>query len=380
MTSAIQIQKVISKHDLNTFVKFPWRVYKGDPNWVPPLIAERLDYLNAEKNPFYQQAEVALFLARRGRETVGTIAPFINESANEYSNEKVGGFGFFEVIEDYAVAERLLDTACDWVKARGMTTLRGPTNFSNNEAPGVLIEGADCPPVMLAAHTPAYYKTFLERYGMEKFIDNYAWRAFRSQIGTELENLPPELFRVADAARRRSSVTIRKARFENWEEEMTKAHYLFNITLTHLSDYVPISEEQFRRMADQLRPFLDPDLVLFAETDGRPIGFCVAIPDINRVLVHLNGRLFPLGWLKLLWYKRRIDVVSFKLMGVLEEYRRRGIDALLYLETIKAVFAKGYEWLDGSLTSEENLAVNYLAERLGAEQYKHYRIYQMQVS
>jgi GNAT superfamily N-acetyltransferase len=380
MTSPIQIQKVISKHDLRTFVKFPWCIYKGDPNWVPPLISERLDYLNPEKNPFYRQAEVALFLARRDRETVGTIAPFINESANEYSNEKVGGFGFFEVIEDYVVAERLLETACDWVKARGMAILRGPTNFSNNEAPGVLIEGADCPPVMLAAHTPTYYRTFLERYGMEKFIDNYAWRAFRSQIGTELENLPPELFRVADAARRRSNVTIRKARFENWEEEMTKAHYLFNITLTHLSDYVPISEEPFRRMADQLRPFLDRDLVLFAETDGRPIGFCVAIPDINRVLIHLNGRLFPLGWLKLLWYTRRIDVVSFKLMGVLEEYRRRGIDALLYLETIKALFAKGYEWLDGSLTSEENLAVNYLAERLGAEQYKHYRIYQMQVS
>jgi GNAT superfamily N-acetyltransferase len=379
MTSPIQIQKVISKHDLRTFVKFPWRIYRGDPNWVPPLISERLDYLNPEKNPFYQQAEVALFLARRGRETLGTIAPFINESANEYSKEKAGGFGFFEVVEDYVVAERLLDTARDWVKARGMAILRGPTNFSNNEAPGVLIEGADCPPVMLAAHTPTYYKTFLERYGMQKFIDNYAWRAFRSQIGTELENLPPELFRVADAARRRSSVTIRKARFENWEEEMTKAHYLFNITLTHLRDYVPISEEQFRRMADQLRPFLDPDLVLFAETDGRPIGFCVAMPDINRVLIHLNGRLFPLGWLKLLWYTRRIDVVSFKLMGVLEEYRRRGIDALLYLETIKAVFAKGYEWLDGSLTSEENLAVNYLAQRLGAEQYKHYRIYQMQV-
>ncbi len=379
MTSPIQIQKVISKHDLHTFVKFPWRVYKGDPNWVPPLISERLDYLNPEKNPFYQQAEVALFLVRRGRETLGTIAPFINQSANEYSNEKVGGFGFFEVIEDYVVAERLLDTACDWVKARGMSILRGPTNFSNNEAPGVLIEGVNCPPVMLAAHTPAYYKTFLERYGMEKFIDNYAWRAFRSQIGSELENLPPELFRVADAARRRSNVTIRKVRFENWEEEMASAHYLFNITLTHLSDYVPISEEQFRRLADQLRPFLDPDLALFAESDGRPIGFCVAIPDINRVLIHLNGRLFPLGWLKLLWYKRRIDVVSFKLMGVLEEYRRRGIDALLYLETIKAVFARGYEWLDGSLTSEENLAVNYLAERLGAEQYKHYRIYQMQV-
>jgi GNAT superfamily N-acetyltransferase len=243
----------------------------------------------------------------------------------------------------------------------------------------VLVEGTDCPPVMLAAHTPPYYKTFLERYGMEKFIDNYAWRAFRSQIGAELENLPPELFRVADAARRRSNVTIRKARLENWEEEMARAHYLFNITLTHLRDYVPVSEEQFRRLADQMRPFLDPDLVLFTEVDGQPIGFCVAIPDINRVLIHLNGRLFPLGWLKLLWYSRRIDVVSFKLMGILEEYRRRGIDALLYLETLKAVFARGYEWLDGSLTSEENLAVNYLAQRLGAEQYKHYRIYQIPV-
>jgi GNAT superfamily N-acetyltransferase len=379
MTSPIQIQEVITQRDLRTFVRFPWRVYKGDPNWVPPLISERLDYLNPEKNPFYQQAKVALFLARRGRETVGTIAPFINESANDYFKEKVGGFGFFEVIKDYAVAEHLLDTARGWVKARGMTALRGPTSFTNNDTPGVLVEGADCPPVMLAAHTPPYYKTFLERYGMEKFIDNYAWRAFRSQIGAELENLPPELFRVADAARRRSNVTIRKARLENWEEEMARAHYLFNITLTHLRDYVPVSEEQFRRLADQMRPFLDPDLVLFAEVDGQSIGFCVAIPDINRVLIHLNGRLFPLGWLKLLWYSRRIDVVSFKLMGILEEYRRRGIDALLYLETLKAVFAKGYEWLDGSLTSEENLAVNYLAKRLGAEQYKHYRIYQIPV-
>ena len=379
MASSIRIQEVTTRRDLLAFVKFPWRVYKGDPNWVPPLISERLDYLNPEKNPFYQHAEVALFLARRGREIVGTIAPFINDLAIRHFNEEVGGFGFFEVIQDYAVAERLLDTARQWVKARGMTILRGPTNFTHNDTPGVLVEGADCPPVMLAAHTPPYYKTFLERYGMEKFVDDYAWRAFRSQIGAELENIPPELLRVADAARRRSGVTIRKIRMENWEEEVDTAHYLFDATLTHLRDHVPMSRAQFRRLADGIHPFLDPDLVLFAEVDGQPIGFCVSVPDFNRVLIHLNGRLFPLGWFKLWWYQRRIDVITFKLMGILEEYRRQGIDALLYLETLKVMFAKGYNWLDGSLTSEENLAVNYLAGRLGAERYKHYRIYQIPV-
>jgi GNAT superfamily N-acetyltransferase len=378
MNSSISIQEVASRRDLRAFVKFPWQVYRGDPTWVPPLISERLDYLNPEKNPFYQHAEAALFLARRGRQVVGTIAPFVNHRAVEYLGEKVGGFGFFEVIEDYAVAERLLDTARDWVKARGMTILRGPTNFGTSDTPGVLIEGADCPPVVLEAHTPPYYKTFLERYGMVKYNDVFAWRAFRSQIGVELENVPAELLRVAEAARHRAGVTIRKARLENWDEEVTIAHCLFNTTLQHLADHIPMSEAEFRRFANQMRPLLDPDLVLFAEVDGKPVGFCGAIPDINRALIHLNGRLFPFGWLKLWWYMRRIDVVSFKLMGVLEEYRRRGIDALLYLELIKAVFARGYQWMDGSLTSEFNLMVNFLASRLGAERYKHYRIYQIE--
>lgn len=154
MDSSISIQEVTSQRDLRAFVKFPWRVYKGDPNWVPPLISERLDYLNPNKNPFFQHAEATLFLARRGRQVVGTIAPFINHQVIEHTGEKAGGFGFFEVIEDYAVAERLLDTARDWVKARGMAILRGPTNFGPSDTPSVLIKGADCPPVVLEAHTP----------------------------------------------------------------------------------------------------------------------------------------------------------------------------------------------------------------------------------
>jgi GNAT superfamily N-acetyltransferase len=375
--SSIRVRPLATRRDLRAFVKFPWQVYKGDPNWVPPLISERLEYLNPATGLFYRHADVALFIGRRGRDTVGTIAAFVDHRRIEHLGRAEGGFGFFEVIEDYAIAERLLDAACEWLRARDMSIVRGPTSFTANDCPGVLIEGADCPPVMLEAHTPPYYKDFLERYGMEKENDLFAWRAFRAQIGEELKNIPPQLARVADVARKVANVTIRKIRMDKWDEEISTTHYLFDATLRHLPDYIPMTEAEFRRFAGQMRPFLDPDLALVAEFDGRPVGFCVAIPDVNRALIYLNGRLFPLGWLKLAHYMRQVDVVSFKLMGVLEEYRRRGIDALLYLEAVRAVFDKGYEWLDGSLTSEYNPMVNLIAHRLRAERYKRYRLYRM---
>ncbi|MDH7485185.1 MAG: hypothetical protein QHJ81_02795 [Anaerolineae bacterium] len=379
MSSSVQIQKVANRRDLRAFVMFPWRVYKGDPNWVPPLISQQINYLTPEKNPFFKHAEAALFLARRGRDIVGTIAPFVNYEDLKHEEKKVGGFGFFEALNDYEAVEALLDTACDWVKAKGMELIRGPYSFTRNDRPGVLIEGRDCPPVVLAGHTPPYYKELLEKYGMEKYGDSYAWRAVRAQIGEELQNVPQEILRVAEAARRTNDVTIRKVRMDHWDEEVAIACYLYNYTLSHYRDFIPMSEERFRRFAEEFRPLLDPDLALIAKIKGQPIGFAVALPDPNRILIHLNGRLFPFGWLKMWWYARRIDVVTYKLMGVLPEYRRRGIDALLYLDMLRAVFDKGYQWLDGSLTGEENLLVNLLAGRLGAERYKHYRVYQKAV-
>jgi GNAT superfamily N-acetyltransferase len=138
-----------------------------------------------------------------------------------------------------------------------------------------------------------------------------------------------------------------------------------------------MAKSDFNRLAGKMKMFIDPDLALFAEANGKPIGFCVAIPDVNQVLIHLNGRLFPINWLRVNGLIKKIDVASFKLMGLLEEYRHRGIDAILYLEVVKAIFRKGYSWLDGSVTSEYNPAVNLLANRLGAERYKHYRIYKI---
>jgi GNAT superfamily N-acetyltransferase len=362
---SIHIQPVKSARDLRAFVKLPWAVYEGDPNWVPPLIGERLEYLDPSKGPFYGHADVALFLARRNGAVVGTIAAFVDHHRNRHLDRSEGGFGFFETLEDYAIAEHLLDTACEWLRARGMSQVRG------------LIEGGDCAPAMLEAHTPPYYQDFLERYGMEKDNDLFAWRVFRAQFEGELKGSLEEIARVADAALDRANATIRKARLENWDEEISIAHHLFNTTLRHLPDHVPMTEAEFSRTASQIRVLLDPDLALFAEVDGKPVAFGIALPDINRVLIHLNGRLFPLGWLKFRRYVREIDGVTFKLMGVLEEYRRRGIDAMLYLAVIRAFCEKEYKWLDGSVTSELNPMINLIAGRLGAERYKHYRLYRM---
>jgi len=374
MAGDVELQEVRTAKDLELFIRFPWQIYRGDRNWVPPFLSERRDYLTPAKNPALRDVDVALFLARRERRVVGTIGVLAPRS----TGSAPGVFGFFESIDDDAVAATLLDGARAWLRAHGATLMRGPLNFTDMECPGVLVEGADCPPVMLTAHTPLYYAGLLERYGMETDDDLYAWRAFRSQIGENLEVVPRDVLRAAEVARSHGAA-VRKVRLDRWDEEVALACFLFNETLKHLPQYVPVPEAEFRRFADPMRRILDPDLALFAEFEGRTIGFCVSLPDINRALIHLNGRLFPLGWLRLMWYVRRIDVLTFKLMGVLREFRFRGIDALLFVESLRAMMAKGYQWLDGSVTSERNPMVNLVAERLGAERYKHYRLYRMPV-
>jgi len=377
MSGEISIKQVGGRRELLTFVRFPWNIYRGDRNWVPPLISGQLDRLNPQRNPFFASGTAELYLAYRGRKPVGTIAAFVDRRSNQHLGEKMGGFGFFETTEDYAVTERLLDTACRTVRSWGMDGIRGPMNFTDLEEPGVLIGGADCPPALMEAHTPPYYREHLERFGMTKYRDSYAWRVDLPALGANLQAIPAEILRVFDMAKEKGQVNIRKVHLDDWENEVAQTRELFNATLKHLPEFVPVSPDDFRRFAEQIRPLLDPDLAFFAEVEGKTVGFLVAVPDPNRVLRRLQGRLFPLGWLKWWWYSHRIDVISFKLLGVLEAYRRRGIDVLMYLEAVRTAVAKGYRWLEGSLTSENNPTVVRLAERLGAERYKEYRVYQM---
>jgi len=216
-----------------------------------------------------------------------------------------------------------------------------------------------------------------ERYGLVKHGEGYAYRIDRPPGGDLQSAIPPKIMRVAEWVQTKAGMNVRHARLDHWDEEITIARGLFNASLMHLRDHVPMSEEQFRSMALELKDLLHEDLVYFAEVNGEPIAFSLAIPDVNRVLIHGNGGRYPWDWVRMWWYSGRIDVVSFKIMVMLPQYHGRGLDAILYLNTARAALAQGYQWMDMSLIAEENTAVRLLAEKVGGRIFKRYRIYQI---
>ena len=356
-------------------MRFPWQVYRNDPIWVPPLIRSQLRTLDPQRGSFFRYGDAALFMAQRDGRDVGRIAGWISHRANEFLGEKVAGFGFFETFDDQKITQALLDAVCNWACDQGMETIRGPFYFSMDDSPGVLVEGDDYPQVLMCGHSPLYYASLLEQCGLVKYRDAYAYRVDLTTFEGDINNLPPKILRVAEIVHRRTKVRIRHMRMEDWDAEIARVLCLVNQAMGHMRNHVPMDEQEFTSFTDELKQVIDPELILFAEIDDEPVGFAATIPDINQALQAANGRLFPLGWLKLWWRMRRTDVASIKLLAVLEEYRSRGLDSLLYLETARALLRKKYAWADMSLTAEHNVMVNRLAEKLGWQRYKVYRTY-----
>ena len=372
-----RIKKVEDEQDLMEFIKFPWRVYRDDPYWVPPLISERKDFLDPQKNPFFEHSEVELFLAQRNGETIGTVAAIINDNHNAFHEEKAGFFGLFEVIEDYAVADGLLTTARDWVKAKGMDVIRGPMNMSVNDECGLLVDGFDSSPVVMMTYNPRYYVNLIERFGFVKAKDLYAYIVSTDIFNSKIENIPSKFLRVAEIAQKRAGVRVRKINMKDFDAEVEKAKAVYNSAWEKNWGAVPMTDAEFDHLAHGLKQFLDPDLLLLAEVDDRPVGIFVGLPDVNQPLLHVNGRLFPFGWIKYLWYRRKIDILRGLIMGVIAEYRERGVDALMYVEAAKEAFRKGYKRCEMSWILEDNVMMNRIIQRIGGEVYKTYRIYEM---
>jgi len=372
-----RIRKVEDKQDLMEFIRFPWRVYRDDAYWVPPLISERKAFLDPQRNPFFEHSEVDLFLAQRDSETIGTIAAIINDNHNAFHEEKAGFFGLFEVIEDYAVADGLLATARDWVKAKGMDVIRGPMNMSINDECGLLVDGFDSSPVVMMTYNPRYYVDLIERFGFVKAKDLYAYIASTDIFDRKTENLPSKFLRVAEVARRRAGVRVRKVNMKDFDAEVKKAKAVYNSAWENNWGAVPMTDAEFDHLAHGIKQFLDPDLLLIAEVDDRPVGIFIGLPDVNQPLLHVNGRLFPFGWIKYLWYRRKIDTFRGLIMGVIAEYRERGIDALMYVEGAEEAFRKGYKRCEMSWILEDNVMMNRIIQRIGGEIYKTYRIYEM---
>jgi len=369
----IEVVPVKTKKDLNDFIKLPWKIYKNDPQWVPPLISQQKATFNKKKHPFFEHSEADFFLARKGKEAVGSIVAILNNRHNKVHEENVGFFGFFESVQDYAVAEKLLDTVMDWAKNKNLDYIRGPENYSQNEVSGLVIDGFDTPPVILMAHNPLYYKDFLEQYGFTKAMDMWAYCMDKST------QIPERVVKVVERIKARSDVTFRNINKKILNKEIEKVKFVYNHAWEKNWGFVPLTDHEIDYIAEELKPIVDPDIVFFAEKDGEPIGFSLAAPDINQALKKINGRLFPFGIFKLLYHTKKINRVRVIIMGVINEYRNKGIDSVFYLDTYRKAIAKGYNWGEFSWILETNDPMNTALRNIGAKVYKTYRIYEKKV-
>jgi GNAT superfamily N-acetyltransferase len=375
MNSPVVIEQVQDKRGMTEFVKFPFSLYRSDPNWVPPFIEERLAVFNPKKNPFFEHARCQAFLARRDGKLVGTICATVDDRSNEVHNELMGSFGFFETIDDPEVAAALLQIAEGWVKTQGMTIMRGPLNLCMNDEVGTLIDGFDEPPMVMITYNPRYYPGLIERNGYSKAMDLFAW-IFNTE--ESLANAPEKLTRVAEKVMQKQNLRIRKVEMKHFDREVALVKQVNNAAWQRNWGFVPMTEHEFDHLAAGLKSMIDPNLVFLAENEeGKPVGVALTLPDLHQALKRSGGgHYLPFGLLKFMWHRRHIDQARLMIMGMVEEYRGWGTDAVFYLETAREALKHGYKRIEGSWILESNTMMNQIIERLGGKRYKTYRVYE----
>lgn len=371
--STVRVREVPpTSRELNRFIDVAWRINAGDPCWVPPLRMVEKTVLNPRKHPFHQHAEVAYFLAEKDGEAVGRIAAIVNRRHNEFHKDRLGFFGFFESENDPETARALLGAAAEWLRARGMDAMRGPVNFSTNEessSPGVLVDGFDSSPVILMSHNPPYYAGLLEGAGLTKSKDLLAfWVADATP--------PARAERSVDRILAREHATIRSLDMGRFDEEVATIQRIYNSAWQQNWGFVPMTEAEIEHLARELKPVVDPHLCLFAEVDGRAVGFSLALPNLNEALRKIpSGRLLPTGIFRLLWERRRIRSLRIITLGLEPGFQRSGLGAALYLKTFQVGAPLGYRTAEASWILEDNWEMRRPLEKMGASAYRTYRIY-----
>lgn len=372
---SLQIRPVASRRELLTFIKLPWRLYQNDPAWVPPLIRERQGFLNPKKNPFFEHADVRLFLATRDGTPVGRISAQINSLSNEIHREKAGCFGLFESENEPQVAASLFEAAERWLKGKGMERVRGPFSFSINEECGLLVKGHEHPPFILMGHNPPFYSGLLERSGYRKAKDLFCWRYDSKRP------VPEGPLQIAQEVRKYPGLKIREVDPRHLERDVRILLEVFNSAWANNWGFVPLTESEVRKAAKDFKLILEPKLALIAEVDGKPAAISLALPNLNEAIRDLKGRLFPAGIFKLLYRIKRRKIRSARLMllGIKKEYRGSllgGLSVLLYVEKHRRSQELGHWGGELSWTLEDNEKINAGIEFMGGEHYKTYRIYE----
>jgi GNAT superfamily N-acetyltransferase len=364
----IEVFEVQSKKDLNDFIKLPYSLYSKDPFFVPPLIKEMKSQFSIE-NPFFEHAIVKYFIARKDKDIVGRITSIINKRHNEFHNENAGFFGFFESVNDLDVASALLDKVSDNLRREGMDILRGPMNFSTNEECGFLFEGFNTYPMLMTPYNPAYYNELMERYGMTKSKDLYAY------IYNVAEELPEKVDRVAHIAEK-SGIRVRPLNKKVFDYEMNIFKDVYNSAWEKNWGFIPLTDKELSYLSKRLKTIAVPELTLIAEKDNEHVGFMGLLPDFNFILKHMKGKINPVSIAKALYYSKKIQDLRLLLLGIKPKYRNRGVDALLFREGFKGVKKGGYKRVELSWILEDNIPTQRLVEMLGSKLYKKYRIYE----
>lgn len=371
-SDVLTIERVQNDNDLNEFIRLPWQIYKDYPHWVPPLMRDVKFKLNQSKHPFFEHAKIELFIARRRTAIVGRIAAIVDDRYNEFHKECTGFFGMFECVKDYEAAKALFSSAETWCKNQGMNRMRGPMNLSMNDECGFLLEGFDIDPVIMMPYNPKYYLKFCEQYGFVKAKDLYAY--LKNDIG-----VVDRIAKLVERVKSKENVVIRPVNLKDFNREVAIIKDIYNAAWELNWGFVPMTDKEMDLMAKELKPICEPELVLFAEVSGEPVGVSITLPDMNQVLKKLNGKLGPIGILKFLYYKKKITGARAIVFGIKKEYRLTGISSVLYYETVKRGARLGYTWCEMSWNLEDNDLINRFDEAVGGKLYKKYRIYEKEL-
>lgn len=369
----VNIRPVRGERELAAFVELPWQVYRDCHWWVPPLRKEVRELLDTAKNPFWQHAERELFAAWEDGRVVGRIAAITDRNHDAMHEERAGFFGFFECLEDYRYAEPLFAAARDWCASRGAAFLRGPASPSSNDEYGFLLEGYSSRPVVMMPYNPPYYVKYAERFGFTKAKD--LW----SLIKCTHSGIPDRLERMMKRIKRTSRFTIRAFDPKHFDRDVAIIKQIYNGAWERNWGFVPLTEAEMDAAAKKLRDFIDPRLIIIGEFEGRPAGIALSLPNVNEVLVHLDGRLGPLEVLKFLWHRRRIRGMRCVLGGCLKEFRQTGLIAELFYETFRNAEGR-YEWGELGWNLEDNDLINAFDTEIGGQVYKKYRVCQLPLS
>jgi GNAT superfamily N-acetyltransferase len=378
---SVEVRPVGSRRDLTRFIKLPWRLYRNEPHWVPPLISERRQFLDQERNPFFEHAEAEYLLAWRGGEVVGRISAHIDRNFNEFQQNDWGLFGFFEAEDDPEVARALLEGAAAWLRERGRDRMVGPMDFTTNDECGLLVEGHDRQPMILQGWHHPYYQGLLEggngNAGLTKAMDLYMWELRLDKV-EDKGGFHPMIHEMAEKVRTEHGVTVRNMRKRDIEAEIERFLEVYNAAWERNWGFVPLKDDEVRHYAKQLKPILDENWAWIAERDGEVLGAALSLPDVNVCLAHMNGRLLPFGWAKFLYHRRKIDRIRVFALGVKPEHQHLGIAAAFYIEHLKGAADNRDRvwWGEMGWILETNEAMNRAMEGMGGRIVRRYRLYE----